>query len=408
MPKINLFNHIESRGIDAKSNPLLLGNKKLHLASNFLWDEGVMRTRYGFRYLPLGMGGQFQGACEFFPSKGISSQRLSEAPSGVTIVVEGNLFFNKSTNPCSHVAISDTSPFCGKGDVNLYEAENYVIIQNKNTETYWWDGFTLTKSPGLEEETWNDPEMPMTEIRPVSPIPAVPIAPRPNVRFTIINDDTEQLMTGAVVSLIVNTAVAYNATSADGAVSFIAEKRIYRYTVERAGFVSAIGEVDANQDALVVVRMKVPASPNPFLGLTVKLQYIAPGEACGPHTCNNAIFNIFGNGVFIGNANLNNSLDYVDGNPIPDPVYGLSPNRIASFLLTPEQSEQIAASSEDGESIVFTYACDIGNPLLDPNGWGGACHAGVGQLVVLDLNENVLYQGCAQSGGDSINVTASP
>lgn len=394
MPKINLFNHIESRGIDSKSNPLLLGNKKLHLASNFLWDEGVMRTRYGFRYIPLGMSGQFQGACEFFPSKGISSQRLSEAPSGLTIVVGGNLFFNKSTNPCSHVAISDTAPFCGKGDVNLYEAENYVIVQNKNTETYWWDGFTLTKSPGLQEESWNDPEMPMTEIRPVSPIPAVPVVPRPNVRFTIINDDTEQLMTGAVVSLIVNTAVAYNATSVDGAVSFITEKRIYRYTVERAGFVSAIGEVDANQDALVVVRMKVPASPNPFLGLTVRLQYIAPGEACGYHSCNAAIFNIFGNDVFIGKANLNN---------FPD-----EGTRVSSFLLTPEQSEQIAASSEDGESIAFTYACDTEDPAFDPDSFEGNCHPNIGQLVVLDLNENVLYQGCAQSGGDSINVTASP
>ena len=74
--RINLL-QLGTQGVDMKTNPLLLTNQKLRAATNLAFDEGVIRTRPGFRYESWGATGQFQGAGEFRPRVGISSNTLS-------------------------------------------------------------------------------------------------------------------------------------------------------------------------------------------------------------------------------------------------------------------------------------------------------------------------------------------
>ena len=172
MPKINLLNHLETRGVDVKSNPLFLGNKKIHISVNLLWDEGVIRTRYGFRYFPMGIVGKFQGASRYDPTKGLSVSTFSDTEPGLIFVVAGAVFY-KADNHCETKRIS-TAVFCEKGDVNVFQAENYVILQNNLTDTYWWNGSEdIVKSPGMNEQDWNDPDMPEVQIEPVAPVAIV-------------------------------------------------------------------------------------------------------------------------------------------------------------------------------------------------------------------------------------------
>ena len=92
MSQLNIL-QLGTQGVDMKSNPLLLGNNKLHAATNMMFDEGVMRTRFGINYESLGAEGQFQGACEFRPQEGISANVVSDAASGLAVVADGILWF---------------------------------------------------------------------------------------------------------------------------------------------------------------------------------------------------------------------------------------------------------------------------------------------------------------------------
>lgn len=77
MSRVNILG-IETRGVDMKTSPLLLGNKKLHAATNVVFEESVVRTRPGFRYYDLGAQGQFQGAAVFRPQEGLSADLGTE------------------------------------------------------------------------------------------------------------------------------------------------------------------------------------------------------------------------------------------------------------------------------------------------------------------------------------------
>lgn len=166
MPKATLF-EAGTIGVDLKTNPLFLGKKKLHAATNLVFEEGVLKTRPGFRYLPLGCTGIFQGACEFHPKRGLSTASFSEIEGGVVVAVGGKLYFN-----CGLVKGVE---FPCHGNVNLFQAENYLIIQHAESETYWWDGVNSpVKSPGMNEQDFNNPETPFVELETVAPVGDVP------------------------------------------------------------------------------------------------------------------------------------------------------------------------------------------------------------------------------------------
>ena len=152
MPRINLL-QLGVKGVDMKSNPLVLGGKKLCAAVNMRFEEGVVRTRPGFRYVETGTIGQFQGACFYQPKFGISSSSFNSSDDALVIAVAGKLW-------------SDGEEITGelfknKGDVQLFQAENYLIVQNLQTDTFWWNGTSITRSPGMNEVTWEDIEPPL-------------------------------------------------------------------------------------------------------------------------------------------------------------------------------------------------------------------------------------------------------
>jgi len=292
-----------------KSNALIIGSSKLHAATNLMWDEGIIRTRPEFIYTALGPEGRFQGVCSFAPTKGLSYMPLSSAASGLVSVVNGAAFFN-AIGSCEAERIS-TQVFCGHGDTNIFQAEDYVIFQNLNTPTYWWRGEgDIVRSPGSVTEDWDDRAMPETVIEPVAPVASV---------------------------------------------------------------------YDCAQSL--------------FIGLTVTLEYLADDDVCGAgHQCNAAIYNVYGNEVFIGLANLNNNND--------------GGTRIATFVLTDQQAADIAAASTDGETIGFRFACATTHPDFDAGAWDGGCHPEVGQLVITDSDGNELYNGCP--AGTTIDIDVNP
>lgn len=162
MPKIDML-PFGTAGVDMRTHPHLLPDKKkLRSAVNLRFEEGVIRTRFGFRYQALTEPGQFQGACLFQPIRGISSGTFSNTAEGVAVVSGGDLWFR-----CSRIAAGQ---FCNKGLVHLYQAENYLILQNPSSSTYWWDGVTLSESPGMQDVDFNDPETPWVELSEDAPV----------------------------------------------------------------------------------------------------------------------------------------------------------------------------------------------------------------------------------------------
>jgi hypothetical protein len=224
-----------------KSNPLLLGNKKLHAATNLVFEEGVIKTRPGFRYESLGAEGQFQGACEYRPKEGLSAAVLSEADSGTAVVADGVLWFNG--NPISEALFEDA------GAVHLYQAENYLVLQNPATDTFWWDGLgELVRSPGMNEQDWTEPEVPVFEMEVVAPEADIPdcnidgAESGINVRFLVLNHNNEKPIASVLWTVGHNKRKAYSGLGgADGRFAFSPVPRAYTYSLDRAGYLPVEG-----------------------------------------------------------------------------------------------------------------------------------------------------------------------
>ena len=193
MSRINILS-LETVGVDVKSNPLVLGNKKLHNATNIVFEEGVVRTRPGFRYVDLGVCGQVQGVCSYRPQSGLSAGTFGPELTGIALVVSGDLHF-ASVDGCGElqrsVRLTLSKTYQNKGAVHLFQAENHLIVQNPETVTMWWDGEGIpTISPGMAEQDWNDPETPWDEVDLTAPTAAIPDCDPPeqpwNVEVTVL------------------------------------------------------------------------------------------------------------------------------------------------------------------------------------------------------------------------------
>ena len=233
MPIINLLS-IETRGVDMRTNPLLL-DKKLHAGTNLVFEEGVIKTRPGFRYKTLGCSGQFQGAGEFRPRRGLSAAPLSESKSGLVVVVGGEIWMN-----CKKIG----DAFEGQGEVNIFQAENYLILQNNNSSTFWWDGETLTESPGMQETDWDEVETPVQDLEIVAPVAVIPECSFENSQggvtttFTVRHLKTGRSISGALITVFKGTnRVAKGRTKADGTLVLNTAPGAYTYTVTSTGFI---------------------------------------------------------------------------------------------------------------------------------------------------------------------------
>ena len=143
---------IGAGGVDMRQNPLFLSTNRASSATNMTFDESTIKTRFDINYHDLNLKGQFQGFNYFTPSTGLSAVSYSNAASSLVTVVKGAVCFNVITED----GISDTpvklDDFQFKGDTYLFDAENYLVIVNDNSPTFWSDaGGELVRSQGLTQ-----------------------------------------------------------------------------------------------------------------------------------------------------------------------------------------------------------------------------------------------------------------
>jgi hypothetical protein len=151
MPIINVISEGMS-GVDMKTNPLSLPEERLAGSTNVMYDEGSIKTRPGFRYHDLGVSGVFQGASVYSPSRGMSHLPFADPFTVLVLATCGGLSYNLSKDGylADPVMVEGDVAF-GPGDVNLFQAENYLIVHEPGGATRWWEGWgPVTVSPGLD------------------------------------------------------------------------------------------------------------------------------------------------------------------------------------------------------------------------------------------------------------------
>lgn len=142
-------------GVDMQANPLFLPESRLAAATNMQFNEGTISTRAGFRYHDLGVGGQFQGASIYSPSRGLSHQPFADPYTALVTAVGGKLQYNLvlDCDIAEPVTITGNNSNMAGADVNIYQAENYLIAQGNFCDTIWWEGMgAYTVSPGLDAD----------------------------------------------------------------------------------------------------------------------------------------------------------------------------------------------------------------------------------------------------------------
>lgn len=147
------------RGVDLSDSPFNLRDRRVRHALNVEFTNYCIKNRPGFFYENMGICGKFQGADVFRPGSGLSA--LSTAPRNAFVIssVDGQLYSTATDNNgvhCCPVLIEETGDPCAPasniiGEVNIYTAEDYVVVQGPGRQTAWWDGKagTFTLSPGM-------------------------------------------------------------------------------------------------------------------------------------------------------------------------------------------------------------------------------------------------------------------
>lgn len=159
-----IFSIIKSglRGVDSSTNPLSLQGGYLRHAVNLQFQSGRLKTRPIFEFMSLGLRGKFGGATMFRPSLGISFRPFGPCGSRLATAVNNRIFVNNAPDTgvrCDPMELKspDTTVRCnkevedlGSGDVNLFQAENLLVVQGFRRNTMWWTGEgDLNVSPGM-------------------------------------------------------------------------------------------------------------------------------------------------------------------------------------------------------------------------------------------------------------------
>lgn len=260
--RVNLISKV-TMGVDMKSNPLSLGNRKLQSATNIVFDEGNIRSRYGVQHTALGIKGQFQGAHEHRSSRGISAGDFGDGSLKLCVVADGKIHLNDIDSTgveCEPIIVGDK--FSCKGDVNIFSAENYLIFQNRSTNTFWWDGQTLTKSPGTIEQNWDDPEVDFEEVEVVPPTANIPVCYTDDVnvvriQYIVLNQKTNEPVSEPNYRITYNGQIAYEGIGGtNGQFELTPVPRRYRQNFTKQGFVPIQNQpIDLQGSRTVVVYM---------------------------------------------------------------------------------------------------------------------------------------------------------
>jgi|TARA_R100000084_G_scaffold109319_1_gene75677 hypothetical protein len=150
MPNKTILNQ-EFNGVDMHKDPLLIADGKVAEAINLQFEEGRIKTRDGVYHHEIGEG-QFQGSTVYSPSRGLSHKPFSDPYVSLMVAISGKIYANLMFNGLFN------KPFEVKGcdfekcvEINLYQAENYLIIQSIKSDTAWWEGIgQMICSPGLD------------------------------------------------------------------------------------------------------------------------------------------------------------------------------------------------------------------------------------------------------------------
>ena len=146
MPRKNLINPT-TRGVNQRLHPIAAGNEFAHHATNVVFEEGRIKTRFGLRYHETGVEGAFQGVTEFRPSRGLSFKPFSPSVESIALAAGGDMFLYHYGKNCAQKVCN---PVCYTGEVNLFQAENYLIAQSRSEDTTWYEGGNcMVRSPGI-------------------------------------------------------------------------------------------------------------------------------------------------------------------------------------------------------------------------------------------------------------------
>lgn len=165
MGKVFSIVSADIRGVDGNSDPLKVGPRKFRHSVNLQYQSGRVRTRPVFDYMKTGLTGQFQGATMFRPARGISFRPFGPCGSRLATAIGGKVFVNHAPSTgvvCDPMELEKPKVPCYVqpdktcvGDVNLYQAENYLVIQSFRDNTMWWTGegpLVVSKGMTPEEE----------------------------------------------------------------------------------------------------------------------------------------------------------------------------------------------------------------------------------------------------------------
>lgn len=146
MPTTNFISP-ETRGVDMRQNPLFLGTRFVHHAANLSFSENRIRTRPGFLYHETGVSGKFHGATRYQPARGISFKPFGASIDAIAMVVDGDTWLMQAGCGCA-------KPVCNPvryTDVaNLFQAEQYLVVQSPTEDTTWYEGgLCMVRSPGM-------------------------------------------------------------------------------------------------------------------------------------------------------------------------------------------------------------------------------------------------------------------
>jgi hypothetical protein len=129
-----------------RKNPLLLGGEFVHHAVNIAFEEGRIRTRPGIRHNDLHVGGRFDGATRYQPSRGLSFKAFGPSIDSIAFAANGRIYIYEYGNCANQIC----NPVAYDDEINLFQAENYLIAQSRNHDTSWYEGgLCFVRSPGI-------------------------------------------------------------------------------------------------------------------------------------------------------------------------------------------------------------------------------------------------------------------
>jgi len=159
-------------GMNSRANPAVLPETAYSRATNVAIERELATTRPGIRFLPLSGGGvtefqnsNVQGAIPYNPAKGQSALTLGADFSSLLVVAGGRKFHITFSGSRDHEAnVEDVTAIEPQNPETLvawaYQAENYAIVQQPDSDTWIWDG----ADPAAASEGYRPDDPPISKL----------------------------------------------------------------------------------------------------------------------------------------------------------------------------------------------------------------------------------------------------